>query len=168
MPGTEFLTAASITVIPGSASTTRSVPSCKIYVILAMALARLASLQSWETSGGRQSPAPVAAGADGPSPRTWPVSDRAIETETPAPSGRRDLGIAGLPRAHRQRARGSVGLLMRRRSLAQFRRLFSDRLPPILGSNVFGHFGSRVTVAFLQPMAGKVPCKRAKIDIIRQ
>src|SRR5262245_4605017 len=119
MPGTEFLTAASITVIPGSASTTRSVPSCKIYVILAMALARLASLQSWETSGGRQSPAPVAAGADGTSPRTWRVSYRAIETETPAPSGRRDLGIAGLPRAHRQRARGSVRLLMRRRSLAR-------------------------------------------------
>src|SRR6478672_3057854 len=86
MPGIEFLTAASITVIPGSASTTRSVPSCKIYVILAMALARLASLQSWETSGGRHSPAPVAAGADGTSPRTWRVSYRAIETETPAPS----------------------------------------------------------------------------------
>src|SRR5262245_1282575 len=166
MPGTEFLTAASITVIPGSASTTRSVPSCTIYVIFAMALARLASLQSWETSGGRQSPAPVAAGADGTRPRTWRVSYRAIETETPAPSGRRDLGIAGLPRAHRQRARG--GLLMRRGSLAQFRSLFSDRLPPILGSNVFGHFGSRVTVAFLQPMAGKVPCKRAKIGRIRQ
>jgi hypothetical protein len=39
MPGTEFFTAASITVMPGSASTTRSVPSLWIKVILAMTLA---------------------------------------------------------------------------------------------------------------------------------
>jgi hypothetical protein len=53
-------------------------------------------------------------------------------------------------------------------SLAQSLSLFSDRLAPILAINVFGRFGSRVTVAFLQPMAEKVPCKRAYGERIHQ
>jgi hypothetical protein len=51
--------------MPGWASTTRSVPSCRIYVILAMALARLASVAVLGDEQRQMVPTRKAAGANG-------------------------------------------------------------------------------------------------------